>query len=302
MKILVLGGGDSPEREVSQRSAAAVRDALTDLNHEVGYFDPAGRLEELAEVARAYDVVLPILHGEGGEDGRVQRELEAAKVPYLGADVPASELCFDKVRLKQLLDEHGIFTPRWEVVTAESFKKAELAQAPFVLKPVGGGSSIDTLIVRSLPYDKTEAVELLKRHPEMLLEELVEGIEITVPVLGDEALPVIEIVPPSGAEFDYENKYNGATSELCPPQHVEAVRQHQAQRIAEQVHQLAGVRDLSRTDMMVRPDGRIYVLEINTLPGLTAQSLFPKAAKVAGYSWNELVAKFVELAKAHRAA
>jgi D-alanine-D-alanine ligase len=298
MKILVLGGGDSPERDVSLRSSKAVRQALVALGHEVWFEDPVDGDEVVERAAHGMDLVMPILHGAGGEDGRVQRVLERVGVPYLGAGVAASELCFDKMRLKELMERRGILTPASEVVTAETFWDSRLVRAPFVLKPVEGGSSLGVLIARELPFDEAKARKLLGQYREMLLEELIEGVEITVSVLGQEALPVIEIVPPEGDEFDYENKYNGATSELCPPRHVARSVQAEAQRIAERLHRLAGVRHLSRTDMMVRPDGKLFVLELNTLPGMTAESLFPKAAAVAGLNWEQLVARLVELALA----
>src|SRR5439155_118541 len=125
------------------------------------------------------------------------------------------------------------------------------------------------------------------KYDQMLLEELIEGVEITVPVLGDKALPVVEIVPPEGGEFDYDNKYNGRTQEICPARSISAKTQEQAQRLAERIHRLAGARHLSRTDLMVSADGKLYVLEINTIPGLTAQSLIPKSAAAAGLSWKQ---------------
>lgn len=299
MNVLVMGGGDSPERAVSERSAAAVMEALKALGHTAVYFDPQGKTDEaiMAE-AKQHDVVFPIMHGAGGEDGTIQRVLERAGVPYLGADATASELCFDKARLKKLLAEHGVLTPAGEVVNAESFWHSKLVRRPFVLKPVDGGSSLDTMIVRELPFDEGKAEQLLGKYPKMLLEELIEGVEITIPVLGDEALPVIEIVPPEGREFDYEFKYNGETAEICPArtETVSAELQTEARRLAERVHKLARVRHLSRTDMILTSKGELYVLEINTMPGLTRQSLFPKGSAAIGMSWEQLVARFLELA------
>lgn len=130
-----------------------------------------------------------------------------------------------------------------------------------------------------------------------MLEELIEGTEITVPVLDGQALPVIEIVPPQDEEFDYENKYNGRTQELCPPQNVSRELQNQAQRLAEKVFKIMGARHLARVDMMMDKSGRIYVLEINTMPGMTDSSLFPKSAAAAGYSMPDLVSKFIDLVK-----
>ena len=130
----------------------------------------------------------------------------------------------------------------------------------------------------------------------MLLEELIEGTEVTVGVLDQTALPVVEIVPPQGQEFDYENKYNGATQELCPPQHVSLADQLAARQLAETVHLLTGCHHLSRTDIIITPEHHLYVLETNTIPGLTDQSLFPKAAAAAGIAWSGLVKQFIDLA------
>jgi D-alanine--D-alanine ligase len=301
MKILVLGGGSSHEREISLMSAAAVREALVELGHEVGYFDTKDRLDEVADKARKYDLVMPILHGGAGEDGTVQRELDKSGVAYLGTGAEASEVCFDKARFKELVASHGIPVARGEVVTKESLPMSELVKRPFVLKPVADGSSVDTFIERSMPVDLTQFDDVFGRQGRMLLEELIEGVEITVPVLGDAALPVIEIVPPEGKEFDFENKYNGATQELCPPEHVSAAAQAQAQRYAELVHEVAGCRHLSRTDFIIRPDDSIVCLETNTLPGMASACLFPKSAAAAGLGWKDLVARCVELAASKKA-
>jgi D-alanine-D-alanine ligase len=295
MKLLVLGGGNGSEREVSLRSSAAVAQALTKLGHDVRVADPKDGAAAIRQAARDCDMVFPVLHGQGGEDGTVQQLLEDIGKPYLGSDVAASQLCFDKAALKAVLVAHGILTPRSQVVTAQTFAQSKLTGAAFVLKPIADGSSVGTMIVRELPYDRQRSSDLLAAYGTMLLEELIVGDEITVPVLGDTALPVIEIVPPSGKDFDYENKYNGATAELCPPRNVSARLQEQAQRLAEQVHSLSGARHLSRTDMMIDAAGRIYVLEINTMPGMTTQSLLPKSAAAAGLPWTALVAKFVEM-------
>lgn len=297
MRILVLGGGNSPEREVSLRSSAAVRDALTDLGHSVFFVDPADGDEAVLKGAAQVEIIFPILHGVGGEDGQIQRLLDSTGKPYLGSGASASELCFDKVRLRELVNAHAITTPRGEVVSAENFSDSPLIRRPFVLKPIAGGSSLDTLIVRSLPFESNRAYALLSKYSSMLLEELINGTEITVPVLGDTPLPVIEIVPPSGKEFDYENKYNGATAEICPPKNVGSDLQVKAQSLAIKVHQLAGARHLSRTDMMIDHTGKIFVLEINTMPGMTNQSLLPKSAAVSGLNWTTLVGRFVDMLK-----
>lgn len=295
MKVLVLLGGNGPERQVSLRSAKAVAQAAKKAGHEVEEYDPADGYAGLDDFVGISEVVLPIIHGVGGEDGELQKELEARNFKYLGAGSEVSALCFDKVRLKEILNKLSILTPAGQVVDKQAFERSPIKQSgKYVLKPIGGGSTIDTFIVR----DESDLIDssVFERHDKMLLEELIEGIEITVPVLGDTALPVIEIIPPSGGEFDYENKYNGATQELCPPPDVSDDLQAQAKEIAEKVHAAAGVRHLSRTDMIIDKDNQLWVLEINTIPGLTDQSLYPKSAAVAGISFEQLVDKFVQMA------
>lgn len=301
-KVIVLAGGTSDEREVSLRSGAAVARALAEAAHEfhVTTLDPADGLEKLLPQLKQADAVLPILHGAGGEDGTLQKFLEDHKIKYAGSDRWASALCFDKARYTELLAKHHILVPATEVVTKEQLGKSRLAKNPFVLKPNDGGSSIDTFIVRdpgNIDYDAIE--DAFRRHAKMLLQELVEGTEITVAILGDEALPVIEIIPPSGGEFDYENKYNGKTRELCPPEHVSKENQKKAQVLAKQIHDLTRCRDLSRTDMIATKDGELYVLETNTMPGLTEESLVPKAAGVNNLSMFHLCSKLVLCAQEH---
>jgi D-alanine-D-alanine ligase len=299
MHILVIAGGNSDEREVSLRSGAAVQLALQAANHQATIFDPSHAPFD-ASLAAKYQVAFPIIHGQGGEDGTLQRHLEAIHMPYVGTRVAASELCFDKGRYRDLLRTHHLPVAEGAIVSWQEFQHHALAGQPFVLKPFDGGSSIDTFIVRDPSQaPQPEIAAAFTRHPKMLLEQLIEGIEITVGVLGEQALPVIEIVPPPDGEFDYENKYNGATQELCPPQHVDGAVQMQAQELAKQIHQLCGCRHLSRTDMMVTANNQLVVLETNTLPGMTDQSLFPRAASVAGIDMPSLCNQLVTMAADH---
>lgn len=302
LRCLVLGGGNSPERSVSLRSAAAVRDGLTDLGYEVTFLDPAEVSNEaLKTAARTNQVVLPILHGEGGEDGSIQSLLETTGVPYFGSSAKACALTYDKVAFKHVLLQAGIHTPSWALIDAGNFEQVPIMRQPYVLKPITGGSSIDTFVVRRLPGPVEVIRQALGRYGSMLAEALIEGTEITVGVVGDEVLPVIEIIPPEGGEFDYENKYNGATRELCPPRHVDEDLQHEAQALALQVHRLTGCRHVSRTDMLIGPGRALYVIDTNTIPGMTSQSLLPKAAAAAGLGWLPLVERFVRLALAEQA-
>lgn len=296
MKVIVLSGGDSPEREVSLRSGKAVLDALRKAGFETENYDPADGLIFLNGISDG--IIFPILHGAGGEDGSIQIELEKRHLRFLGADSEASRICFDKSLTRKRLQAHDIPMAEGTVVTKETYEAHPLTKKPHILKVARGGSSIGTLFVRDPRASDAEKVdEIFDLDDLAILEELVEGIEITVPILDTEALPVIEIRPPSDGEFDYENKYNGQTAELCPPESVGQRIQTAAQRLAEQVHQVTGCRHLSRVDIIVRPDGRMVVLEINTLPGMTDQSLYPKSALAAGLDFPALMTRFVDLVK-----
>jgi D-alanine-D-alanine ligase len=297
MRILVLMGGDSPEREVSLRSGKAIFDAVKSLGHETYSYDPIDGFAGLDTFADKIDIVLPILHGLHGEDGVVQEELEARAFKYLGTDAAASKTCFDKQKTKAIIAELGFKTPASEIVDAEKFSISPIRNSgKYVLKPIAGGSTIDAFIVND-PKDHVNK-KVFEKYPEMLLEELIEGVEITVPVLDNKALPVIEIIPPAGKDFDYENKYNGLTQELCPPKHLDLPSQEKAQSIAQKLHSQTKARHLSRTDIIVDDAGEHWVLEINTMPGMTDQSLYPKSALVAGMSFEQLVEKFIEMAAA----
>jgi D-alanine-D-alanine ligase len=294
MKVLVLLGGVSNEREVSLRSGRSVADALKSSGHEVLEYDPQQGMEGLAGFAGKVDCVFPILHGRGGEDGTVQAELEKLGFKYLGSNSQVSQVCFDKSKFKEILNKLSILTPQSEIVTRLSIGASQLLRSPYVLKPLNGGSSLDAFIIRD-PANRTYDPRIFDHYQVMILEQLIDGTEITVPILGSTALPVIEIIPPEGGEFDYENKYNGETQELCPPQHVDDAKQKEAQQLSERIHREVGARHLSRTDIIIDRDDKIWVLELNTMPGLTDQSLVPKAAQVAGMSMQQLVQKFLEM-------
>ncbi|HSH18699.1 MAG TPA: D-alanine--D-alanine ligase [Candidatus Saccharimonadales bacterium] len=302
--VALLSGGSSSEREVSLRSGQAVQTALETAGYTVRAVDPAPlHSEELLAALEGCDVVFPVLHGAGGEDGVPQAWLQEHGFAFIGADEASSAVCFDKARYKQAVEQFGIPLAPGELVNLETFQQAELAGKPYVLKPNDGGSSVDTFIVRDPAGADMDAItQAFKKYGVLLLEELIEGTEITVAVLDDAALPVIEIIPPEDGEFDYENKYNGKSQELCPPEHVDTTLQKQAQTIALKIHRQLRLRDMSRTDMMIRAsDNTLFVLETNTIPGMTDQSLLPKAAAEAGIDMPALVSRLVEVALARRA-
>jgi D-alanine-D-alanine ligase len=295
MTILVLGGGDSPEREVSLRSAKSVAQAARRAGFKVVEADPAGGYNLLDDLAER-TIVFPILHGAGGEDGVLQAELERRELPYLGADNDSSAKCFDKWLTKRDVERAGLPVADGVLVTKQTYADHPLSRESHVLKVRRGGSSIGTLIVRNAKDLKSREIDnVFELDNEAVLEKLIIGTEVTVPILDKSSLPAIEIRPPEGLEFDYENKYNGLTAEICPPETVSADLQQKAQRLAEKVHEAMKCRHLSRVDIMIDQAGKLFVLEINTLPGLTDQSLYPKSAKAGGLSMPELVKRFVEM-------
>lgn len=295
MNIVVLGGGMSTERDVSLRSAAAVARTVRNLDYKVIELDPANGLGYLESVDEEL-LVMPILHGTGGEDGVIQKFLEDKSLPFLGTGSEASAICFDKHKTRQALMAAGLPVAKGDVVTAQTYYGHELAVKPHVLKVNRGGSSIGTLIVSDVATRTAEQVEnIFMLDSEAILEELVTGTEITVPILDAAALPVIEIRPPVGKEFDYENKYNGQTQELCLPQSISAEAQQTAAEFALKAHQALRCRHLSRVDMILRPDGTMVILEINTMPGMTEHSLYPKSAQVAGLVMEDLMQAFIKL-------
>lgn len=299
-KVIVLGGGNSPEREISLRSAAAAASAAKDAGFAVTVLDPKDGWSVLDGIPKDA-VVLSMLHGIGGEDGEVQHELENRQLSFLGTGSVESDLAFDKWQTKQLLKGRGISVPNGELVTQDQYTNHPITQKPHVLKANRNGSSIGVYLVHDpSKIDRSKVDEVFRFGSLALLEEMIDGTEITVPILGINALPVIEIVPPTGEEFDYDNKYNGKTKEICPPINVSENLQAAAQKIAEQAHLALGCLHMSRTDIIIDDSGETFVLEVNTTPGMTDQSLYPKAALAAGISFKELVSRFVAMAGAQK--
>lgn len=296
MKILVLGGGDSPEHQVSLQSAKSITNAARSAGFKVTEADPKEGLEVLDHLTDT--IVFPILHGKNGEDGSIQKELENRNLAYLGSDSTSSANCFDKWTTRLILEEAGLPVAAGVLVTKDDYPLQDLAKNPHVLKVLHGGSSIGTLIVKDpLNVKQDQINDIFRMEDKAVLEKLIDGIEITIPIFDKQALPAIEIVPPVNEEFDYENKYNGRTQEICPPKSVNGTTQKESQELAVKVHEVMGCRHLSRVDIMLDKDGQPFVLEINTIPGMTDQSLYPKAAKVAGLGMPDLIKHFVDLVK-----
>lgn len=294
MKILVLGGGISPEREVSFRSASNVQTALENAGFDVQFYDPANGTDELLKLAKECDMVFPILHGVGGEDGTLQKIFEDNNIKFLGSGSVACQNTLDKSKFYEICKTNKIRIPQGEVVDRSSFLNSSLLKKPFVLKPVSGGSAVDTFIERAVPKDFSKFDKVFEKYGKMILQELIQGKEVTDSVLGDKVLPVVEIIPPTGEEFDFVNRYNGRSQELCPPKNIDNKTQRKVQELALKVHETLNCQHLSRIDMIVGKDN-IYVLELNSIPGMTKASLYPKEAQVMGLSMEDLVREFVRM-------
>lgn len=292
LNIVVMLGGPSREREVSLRSGAAVARALRSLGHAVQELDP--RTPDWTLPPQT-DVVFLALHGTYGEDGAVQRRLEELGLPYTGCDPEASRIAFDKALTKQRCLEFGVPTARYLVLDSPSTPWPDGWHTPVVLKPVRQGSSVGLQFVERVADWHLALVEAFRYDSEVLLEEKIEGRETTVGILGDRALPVVEIRPKQGA-YDYANKYTaGATEYFCPAPFDEATTRR-IQQAGLDAFRAVGGRDYGRVDIMVRRSGEPVVLEVNTLPGMTETSLLPKAAAAAGIGYAQLCQAMVDLA------
>ncbi|HEX6462197.1 MAG TPA: ATP-grasp domain-containing protein [Candidatus Saccharimonadales bacterium] len=297
MNILVLQGGTGNGRDYSLHSGTVVVRTLHALGHTTTIYDPADGLEGMDRLLPHIDLVFPALHDAIGEDGTVQAFLDSYKVRYVGAGVEASKLCFDKIASKQAFEANGIKTPKWQEVTAGSFITSPLAQHPYTLKPRFGGSNISTIVAHT-GSATTIDMSVFDRYDTMLLEELVDGIALNVVIIGNEALPVVEIVPPESEKNGNKNTYTDQTKLLSPPTHIDITMQEQAQAIGELIHAMIGVRHLSQINMVLSRHGEVYALEINTLPSFAETSSLPKAAAAAGISMEQLFEQLINLALA----
>jgi len=297
LHITVMLGGPSAEREVSLQSGAAVVKALRSLGHTVDPLDPR---DDPWALAAGTEVVFLALHGTYGEDGTVQRHLEALGLPYTGCDSEASRIAFDKVMTKRRCVQAGVPTARFEVFTSPKATWPAGWQPPVVLKPVRQGSSVGLQFVERVEDWNAALAEALRYDSEVLLEEKILGRETTVGILGGEALPIVEVRPRQGG-YDYHNKYTTGQTEYFCPASFDAATAQRIQQVALDAFRAVGGRDYGRVDVIARPGGDPVVLEVNTLPGMTETSLLPKAAAAAGMSFPELCQRMVDLAMQRRA-
>jgi len=320
IKVAILCGGPSSEHEVSLNSGKNVWQNLdkqkyeSDLikisksgeffleNKKLKFISAGWRESDL----KKYDVIFLALHGEFGEDGKIQALLDLLKVPYTCSGVSASAWGIDKNKTNLLVEKYGVKVPR-TIVLNKNFSKSKLAKLekqlsfPLVVKPNQAGSSVGVVIVKVLEDLLPAVEEVFQRDNQVLVQEFVSGQELTCGVLGNsqdedlEALPPVEIKP--GRDFfDYEAKYNDqATLEICPAP-ISKNLTHQIQEQAVLVHKLLGCDGLTRSDFIFNKEKGLYFLEINTIPGLTTASLCPKEAVAAGYTYADFLDKIIQLA------
>ena len=297
-KIAVLMGGTSAERDVSLSTGKQILGALDETRYAFTSLDTAempALLKSLAEDRP--DVAVIALHGKGGEDGTLQGLLDLLSIRYTGSGVLASALAMDKAMSKRVLTAAGVLMPQDTTLRRGETLVGEIA-LPCIVKPNALGSTIGMAIART-SAEISPAVEAAFGYDDtVLIEQFITGTEITVPILGNaelEVLPIVEIVP-KGGFYDYEAKYTaGATDEIVPARISETLAA-EARRIAQLCHRTLGCRGMSRTDMIITPDGQIYTLEVNTIPGMTPTSLLPRSAESAGYTFAQLLDRLIALA------
>ena len=295
-KVAVLFGGRSAEREISLMSGNAVLQALREAGVDAHPFDPAQRdLHALRD--EGFDRVFIALHGRYGEDGTVQGALELLGIPYTGSGVLASALSMDKVRTKMVWVANGLPTPDWVVLGADSDWDAVAARLglPLIVKPAREGSTIG--LTRVTAVDQLPAAyALASRHDRLVLAEVfVEGQELTGPFLGDRALPLIRIEAPQG-NYDYQNKYFSDETRYFCPCGLDDAEEARIRELVMRAAVVLGCEGWGRADLIRRADGSVWLLEMNTSPGMTGHSLVPMSARAAGLDFTALVLAILETA------
>jgi D-alanine-D-alanine ligase len=301
-KIALLAGGWSGEREVSLKSGKAVYSALDKGKYEVTMYDPRDDLQALMEAKEEIDLAVILLHGRFGEDGRIQGLLDILKIPFLGSGVLSSAMAMNKNVAKEIYKGAGLRVAKDVILKPDDDLSVEGISAtlgPYTfVKPVAEGSSLGASLCRGNEELDFGIIQAFKHDREVMVEEYIEGKEVTCCVLGNmalETLPLIEIVPKAGYRFfDYKAKYtSGATEEICPALLSRDLAEG-VEACAKRAHLALKCSVWSRSDMIIR-DKDIYLLETNTIPGMTENSLFPLAAKAAGLSLSALLDKMINL-------
>lgn len=292
MKIGVLMGGISSEREISIQSGKQIIEGLKDTKHEVIEIIIQNK-EEVIERVRGLDFVFIALHGSFGEDGTVQSILEVLGIAYSGCGILCSAVCMDKMLTKRILEAEGIGVPKGVLYhkkktishTIEEAKK-KIGALPWVIKPNNGGSSIGVSILKDEQEFESAIKKAAQYGEEVLIEAYIEGKEYTVPMLNGEALPILEIIPKS-AFFDYSSKYEDDGAIECEA-NLNASLKQRIIKISKKCYDIFRCKAYARIDIMIK-NNKIYVMELNTLPGMTKNSLFPKSAELCDMNYTALL-------------
>ena len=286
-----MAGGNSSEREISLMSGRAVCDALREAGGDALFLDITGHLEEDVRGTQM-DVAFIALHGRFGEDGTIQAMLRDKRIPYTGSGPEASRLALDKISSRKRFEEAGIPVPRYVIAEKKFYGLSDLS-FPVVVKPQFEGSSIGLSIVD----EESELIPAMEKAfeygPRLIIEEFVKGRELTAGILGEEVLPIIEIVPKEKC-YNFFAKYESRDTQYLVPASIESSLYGEIQRLALLAHNTLGCRSFSRVDMILGDDGTIYVLEVNSIPGLTGRSLLPKAAQAADISFQDLSVRILQ--------
>ena len=295
MKVLLITGGNSSERRISFMSALNVKASLKENGHKVTLYDLKKGYENLRKQSKKFDVLFPVLHGEEGEGGKLHKFLSKLNKKVVGTkNYKDMKEAWYKISFKKFCDKNGIPTPVWK--TIKSDKDVLKFGFPCVLKTSSGGSSREVFILKSKSDLRKYKKEILK-HKDLFVEKYIKGTEVTVAVLNNKTLPILEIVPPVGGWFDYKNKYWGLTQEIPDAPSLSEKTKKKVRGIALLIHKHFNLGSYSRTDFMVDEKDIPYALEINTIPGMTQGSLVPKGAKAAGISFNQMTEILIKSAK-----
>ncbi|MEI7751209.1 MAG: D-alanine--D-alanine ligase [Candidatus Omnitrophota bacterium] len=287
IKVGVVRGGHSAERGISLRSGRAVTRALKRVGVSAFPIDPSER-KTFSEKIRKADILFIALHGKGGEDGAIQRMLEGKRILFTGSPSTACEKSFDKEISKRHFEKLGIPTPEYAILHKTNWRQVAAAfPAPYFAKPLDGGSSQGVFLVEDFRRSAERLRRSVLRFGRLLIEKRIVGRELTAGLLGRLRLPIVE-VKPSGPFYDYKSKYTKGMTTYEVPARIPAKVAQKIQAIAYRVHRGLGLHGFSRVDVMLDEKNRPYVLEVNSIPGLTEFSLLPKAARAIGISFEEL--------------
>ncbi len=294
-RVAVLMGGVSAERPISLMTGQAVANSIKkELRYPCVSLDVKNKNALRKLLTGMFDVVFIALHGPFGEDGRIQGFLEMAGLPYTGSGVLASALAMDKVAAKQIFEAQGVLTPSWQVFKKGKAQKLTLA-LPVVVKPSSQGSAIGVTIVRERQQFARALAKSFRFGPVVLVEKYIPARELTVAQLGEKSLPVIEIKPKTSF-YDYTAKYKKGMSVHVLPAPLSTAVAQRVQAAAKKAYQVLGCQGAARVDILLSRSGKVYVLEVNTIPGMTTTSLLPEAAKAMGFSFSQLVKKMLQMA------